>query len=257
MTLDERRPLLRRLRDAAERISDNLLELELDEIRMALDRRGLVGDSEARWREARETLQRSGSGTARWTNCSRARSSVRGTRARMSNDQCAELTALLTGQSITYRSDNVPIHRRDLLGESVATARCTPDELLTRMSAGFDEVKTVVAAVHVWETLRPRVLETGAALEQNARMLADLGAASLPTSGLRHRSPALGERIARIRCAVDYAAVGRLEAAAAAVQTTLGVARDLPAAARADTGARSSERSGSRARDNRRTRRSW
>ena len=37
MTRDDVDRTLRRLRDAAERISDNLLDLELDEIRMALD----------------------------------------------------------------------------------------------------------------------------------------------------------------------------------------------------------------------------
>ena len=45
MTRDDVDRTLRRLRDAAERISDNLLELELDEIRMALDGAHLGGES--------------------------------------------------------------------------------------------------------------------------------------------------------------------------------------------------------------------
>jgi len=98
------------------------------------------------------------------------------------------------------------------------------------MSAAFDEVKAVVAAAEsVWETLRSRVLATGAALEQNAQVLAELGVGeSAAVEALRRSLADLGERIAQDPLSVDDAAVGRLETAAAAFGATLQEIRDLP-----------------------------
>ena len=77
---------------------------------------------------------------APWTTSSSAPSRYEARSTRMSDDQCARADRAAhrpvdhVPQPTTCRSIE-----RDLLGDSVATARCTPDELLTRMSAAFDE----------------------------------------------------------------------------------------------------------------------
>jgi len=203
MTLDELDQLLRRLRDAAQRIGDNLLDLELDQVRMTLDQTRLEGDSEARWRVARDTLAQLWQWLNALTELLARAAELRGTRARISNPQCLELTALLTGQSITFRSDDIPVHERELLGGAVATARCAPEELLTRMAAAFDAIKTVVAAVHeAWETFQPRVAALHAALEPLGR-----------PADLQAMTAALGERLASDPLSVLAAEVAEVEAA--------------------------------------------
>jgi hypothetical protein len=89
MTPDE---TLQRLRDAAERISDNLLEFELDAIRRALDAAALTGVTEVRWREPDAALQQLWVWYAALNDALTRAASVR---------RSEELTALLTGASIS------------------------------------------------------------------------------------------------------------------------------------------------------------
>ncbi len=58
-----------------------------------------------------------------------------------------DLRALLEEESIELTRSEIPLAERDLLGSSERTVRCTPDQLLERMSRAFDEVKTAVARI--------------------------------------------------------------------------------------------------------------
>ena len=113
-----------------------------------------------------------------------------------------DLRALLEEESIELTRSEIPLAERDLLGSSERTVRCTPDQLLERMSRAFDEVKTVVAGFgEAWDALAPRVKAAQTSLEQ-AQALAD----------------GLGERELGERERVDEAAraVARLAASASA-----------------------------------------
>jgi hypothetical protein len=70
----------------------------------------------------------------------------------------------------------VPLAERDLLEGSHATTRCSPDELLQRMSSAFDEVKTVVARFSTaWETFSPQLDWARRLADQTAALAEQLG----------------------------------------------------------------------------------
>ncbi len=90
--------------------------------------------------------------------------------------RAGELESLLTGPSIELTRSQVPLAERDLLGSPEVTVRCTPDQLLDRMSAAFNEVKIVVAEFgRAWDTLTPRLTAAGAVLKEAETLAASLG----------------------------------------------------------------------------------
>jgi hypothetical protein len=87
-----------------------------------------------------------------------------------------ELGSLLVTPSIELARSPVPLAERDLLGSPEVTVRCTPDQLLERMSRAFDEVKTVVAEFgRAWDTLTPRLTAARGLLDQTRALAASSG----------------------------------------------------------------------------------
>jgi len=166
---------LQRLQEASERAAANLLELEIDTSRQLLEVSALTGPSAERWSQASAAL----TDLWRWHGLLKQvlerAEKLRG--PRRAND----LRALLEEESIELTRSEIPLAERDLLGTPERTVRCTPHQLLARMSGAFDEVKTVVAAFgHAWDALTPRVTAAQTALGE-AQTLAD-------GLGERHRS---------------------------------------------------------------------
>jgi hypothetical protein len=163
---------LKRLRDAAEAIRSNLVEVELDDARKLLDSSALAGETAVRWREASAGIAQ----LWRWHELlqqllERA-GQLRGTRARPPAKRLEELSDLLQGPSIEPCSEP-PLQRRDLLA---GVERVTPDELLERCSAAFDQVKAVlVAAGSAWNEFEPRVRAARATLEESVELACSLG----------------------------------------------------------------------------------
>ena len=185
----------RALAEAVERIRQNLVELELDPGRELLQGARLDGRTAAAWSvanaELSELWRQHGQLEALLERAAELRSA-----RRIRPEQLDTLRDLLEGQSIEVSSTAVPMADRALLGTSEVTLRCSPTELLDRMSAAFDRVKTVLGEIGgAWETLVPRLDgarrllfdmrrvadelgETGRAdLEQAAEHVATLGAA--------------------------------------------------------------------------------
>jgi hypothetical protein len=176
MTIEEIDRTIHRLRGAAESIGANLLEVELDPNRKLLDATALEGASATRWAEASATLTQLWQWRSLLDGFLARVAQLRGTRARLQTNQLTELSALLRGASIELSDQHVPLEQRDLLGDYGAALRCTPDELLARMSEAFDEAKTVLAAIaKAWETLIPRLRSVHEALEQSAELARTLG----------------------------------------------------------------------------------
>jgi hypothetical protein len=167
----EIREVLQRVREASERVSANLVELEIDSSRQLLEARTLTGESATRWSAASAAL------TELWEwrgllvgfleHAEELRPSGRGMR---------ELGSLLVTPSIELARSPVPLAERDLLGSPEVTVRCTPDQLLERMSRAFDEVKTVVAEFgRAWDTLTPRLTAARGLLDQTRALAASSG----------------------------------------------------------------------------------
>jgi hypothetical protein len=158
------------LRDAAERVGQNLVELETDPSRELLDGSKLAGESAARWSSASGKL----SELWQWNGLLQAHVE-KATKLR-DGKRFDELAALLEGPSIELSSTDVPLAQRTLLGDSQLADRCSADVLLRRMSATFDEVKTVVAGIGgAWEALIPRVDAARAQLTQCQQLASELG----------------------------------------------------------------------------------
>jgi ABC-type transporter Mla subunit MlaD len=171
MKLDEARQELQRVRAASERVSANLVELEIDSSRQLLEARKLTGESATRWSAASAALTK----LWEWRGLldgflGHAEELSRGGR------RMRELEPLLVTPSIELARSPVPLAERELLGSSEVTVRCTPDQLLERMSAAFDEVKTVVAEFgRAWDTLTPRLAAARGLLDQVQAIAASSG----------------------------------------------------------------------------------
>jgi hypothetical protein len=162
---------LTRLQEASRRIAANLVELEIDSSRQLLEASTLTGASAARWAAASAAL------TDLWTWRALLDELLdRVEKLRTSRRHADELRSLLTGPSIELTRAPVPLAERDLLGSAEITTRCTPTELLARMSSAFDQAKNVVAEfAEAWDTLTPRITDAHAALEQSRALAAQLG----------------------------------------------------------------------------------
>jgi hypothetical protein len=171
MKPEEIRQELHRVQAASERVSANLVELEIDSSRQLLEARTLTGESATRWSEASATLTKlwewRGLLDAFLKRAEELRRNGRGMR---------ELESLLASPSIEVARSPIPLSERELLGSSEVTVRCTPDQLLERMSAAFDEVKTVVAQFgQASETLTPRLTAARSILDQAQAIAASEG----------------------------------------------------------------------------------
>lgn len=161
---------LQRLRDAAERVSANLVELEIDSGRQLLEASPLQGKSAASWSRASEAL------TELWRRHGLLEGLVERAQKRQGSRQADELRSLLEGPSIELSSSEVPLAERDLLGSSRVANRRSPDELLAGMSAAFDEVKTVVARIgEAWEMLIPKLDAARRLLQVTSQLAEEVG----------------------------------------------------------------------------------
>ena len=168
---DPSRELIR-LQEASDRAAANLVELELDSSRQLLDVSALTGRSADRWARASAAL------TDLWGWQGQLKQLVERAEKLRGPWRANELRSLLDGEAIELTRSEVPLAERDLLGTSEITVRCTPEQLLARMSGAFDEVKTVVAGFgEAWDALTPRVTAAQAALEQAEALAAGLGEA--------------------------------------------------------------------------------
>lgn len=159
----------------AERISANLVDLELDASRQLLDASALAGRSAERWSEAKtavaELWRRRGLLEALLERADKLGSPLR----------TGELRALLDGASIELTSGDVPLAQRQLLGGVRTEERCTPEQLLSDMSTAFEVVKAAIATIAgAWERLRPQLESVRMLLAETVGLAAELNGVRPP-----------------------------------------------------------------------------
>jgi septation ring formation regulator EzrA len=158
---------MERLHEAAERISANLVELEIDSSRQRVATSTLEGESAARRAAANKALIELWRRHELLEDLLRRADRLRGSR------RADELRRLLNERSLELRSSEIPLSERDLLSSSHAAQRCSAEELLASMSSAFDQIKTVISKIdQAWGALIPK-LDDGRELLQEARRLAD------------------------------------------------------------------------------------
>jgi len=223
VSLQEIDSTLRRLRDAAEAIASNLLEIELDPNRGLLDSGMLEGESATRWSEASTTLAQLWQWHAQLDQLLDRAAELRGARARLPEKRLEELRELLQGASIELANEYVPLEQRNLLAGAQAALRCTPDEMLEHSSAAFDKAKTVLAAAAgAWDQLLPRLHAASARLQESAELGRALGEGVPPgLDRARERLSALTERLSKDPLSVSAQEVLELEQALESFQVDL------------------------------------
>lgn len=157
---------LQRLHEAADRVSSNLVELEIDSGRRLLQTSTLEGQSAERWSAASEALNELWRRQGLLEDLLQRAEKLRGSRR---SDQ---LGTLLDGQSIELDSAELPLAERRLLASSTAVERCSPDELVRGMSELFAGVTAAISEIgDAWDALLPE-LETARRLAHEATTLA-------------------------------------------------------------------------------------
>lgn len=200
-----------RLRQTADAISANLLDLDADPNRALLGTAVLRGETARRWTETSQTMANLWTLLQRLIAVLDEADRLRGTRARLSPDQEAQIDRLLVGPSIELAREEIPLSARRLTGGREATSHCTPDELLTVMSDEFDRAKAVIFGVGAaWEKFVPRVRAIQTAIS-DAIAEADDDAAAAPMS-LQARLDDIGDVLVVDPLAVDEATIAALEA---------------------------------------------
>jgi hypothetical protein len=166
---------LRQLHQASERIAANLVELEIDSSRKLLEASQLSGESAARWSSASAAL------TELWRRNGLLESLLKDADQARRSRRVDRLDALLHGPSIELATAEVPLAERQLLGSAELTEKCAPAELLTEMSAAFDEVKTAVSRIGgAWELLIPKLDEARRLLNQTRQLAEAMGESTRP-----------------------------------------------------------------------------
>jgi len=179
------------LHQTSERISANLVDLEIDSGRQLLEATRLEGRSTVRWGAASQAL------TELWRRHSLLVSLLKQADELRHSRRTDQLTSLLHGRSIELTSFEVPIAQRKLLASDEETERCSPDELLASMSATFDEVKTVLSEIgSAWERLVPAIDDARGRLHAATELAAELH------EGSRSDLQAAGGRLAELGATV-------------------------------------------------------
>ena len=154
----------------AERVSANLVDLELDPDRQLVDASALTGLSAERWAAAGAAV------TELWRRRGLLQALLERADQLSAPRRADELRALLEGPSIELADGDVPIAQRQLLGAVRSEERCTPARLLSEMSAAFNEVKAAITAIAgAWERLLPQLEAVRVLLAETVGLAAELG----------------------------------------------------------------------------------
>jgi hypothetical protein len=232
MNLEHSDRELARLRDAADRIGETLLDFELEESRAFLDALTLEGTSAATWTATKADVAQ----LWRWHGLLAAHveraEKLRGKRSTLRPDQATALEELLVGASLELPEERVPVGERELLAGRQAT-RCRPDELLARMKTTFDGATAVVTRfVAAWD-LTPRVRAVEQSLDEASELSADLGEATERLEQLGSIRAGLEQRLARDPLGVSEADLRQLEESARRLHAELTRLAELRASASA------------------------
>jgi hypothetical protein len=220
---------LDRLRAACDAIGANLLELERDPNRKLLETAALSGETAARWAEVQGSLGNLWQSLTRLNDLVERADAARGPKTRISSDRVAALDLMLHGPSIELPAEQIPLAQRDLVDDHQVGRRCTPDELLARMSSEFEQTLAVVVAVgNAWDTLVPRLRAARATFDDAVATASDIGDDSdTELDAVGHELATIADRVAGDPLSVNAADFDRVDAGVASLRDGMAAARQL------------------------------
>ncbi len=155
-TLDAVDRRIAELRATAERIAQNLVELDNDVTRQVLEASSsLAGQTADRWHDAQGRLSSLWQGQLALADVLERVVDERGSKSSLPRAALGRLTALLDGPSVSVARPDVP---RALTEGTAPTDTFTVDEVMARMSSDYDSVTALVSEVAaVWTVTVPRL----------------------------------------------------------------------------------------------------
>jgi len=227
--LDQIDRTLARLRETVAVMSSNLVDLESDAVRMRLDQASLTGTTAARWSEAKVALGLLWQWFSQLNDVLERAGRVRGSKGRVDPERVSELSALLSTPSIELSTSDIPLAERGLLGARQTTTRCTPDELLSHMTAAFGRVTDVVgSAGRAWAANDARLQSLDAELSETDRLAASLGTQhGAELDRLRGRLGQLGAALASDPLGADGAAFDPVDVSLGSLRQDIGALTTL------------------------------
>ena len=217
---------LQRLRTAADRAGTNVMELERDPTYLLADAANLRGTTAVQWQDTRAAVAHLFVWHRSLVNLLDSAEARRGARTTLTPAQNSELTQMLEGPSIDVSTARTALAGRSLLDASTLVERCTPDEMLDRMSGEFARAQATLARLHdAWSVHLPQLSEAREALDRARPRASELGANFAERWDETSRQlDAISESLLADPIAVD---ASRVRAAIASVEE---LGRDLDAA---------------------------
>ncbi|WP_211301353.1 hypothetical protein [Murinocardiopsis flavida] len=158
MALDAIDHALARVTGDRERISINLVDLDNNQGHQFLKGAALSGRTEQRWAAAAVHTTELWQVFDAYRRVVEQATAMRAQISRPSHDDLAELTRLLTGESVELPREQSRFSQRTLLDPTDATERLTLDKAVARMTTAYDSaVEMISAADSAWTVLLPRL----------------------------------------------------------------------------------------------------
>jgi len=203
---------LEQLAAAVDAISVNLVDIERDPTLALLRHATLRGASAREWDDARAALDHLFEWYPKLIDVVDRAQRLRGGRTKLAPAVEAEVDGLVRGASISLSDADAPLGARDLLAGRASPERCTPTDLLARMSEAFDRAQDVIAGIaRVWNDLTPQLLDLRRRAEAAADHARAIGGNAAPNlTATQRRIANLAEQVLADPLAADRREVDRV-----------------------------------------------
>jgi hypothetical protein len=182
-----------------DRIQSNLFELDSSFGKRLLDGATLVGVTQLQWSSVAVGLASVWTIFDSYSAVVRQATEILAGRQRTSGPLLPAITSLLTGPSVVFKGQEVPLANRGLTGSERPEERLTLDQAVERMTAAFTRAAGVVnAAESVWTEVSRRLDEASDVLGSAAQQ-----ATGLADDGLRSQVAGIDADLRRLRVVLN------------------------------------------------------
>jgi len=158
-----------------DRIQVNLFELDASFGKRLLSGASLAGTTKVRWHAASADLAWLWEVFAAYSAVVERATELRDGKRRPAGALAADLTALLTGPSVTLKGEQVPLARRQVTASGEPEEQVTMAEAVHRMTGAFSQIAEVTSAAEsVWNEVSDRLDQVASVLGPAIRQAVDV-----------------------------------------------------------------------------------
>ncbi|MEO5842135.1 MAG: hypothetical protein ABIQ73_15420 [Acidimicrobiales bacterium] len=224
MNLEQLDELLRRYREAEQKIAATLVDLEAQPTYKLVTTARLRGTTAARLQAALESVPELWRAFSTLREVLDEARTIRGQRRSIADEERQRLETVLASPSILISVEQLPLEQRSLLGPTEKETRITPEQLIAQMSATFATVTEGVGAVErAWRDVVPRIDAATTALARLVQTAEDHDAAGEPAlDSLRDTLQEIETTLAEDPLGMDANSTARLDATLAIAEQRVG-----------------------------------